>query len=428
MAKRFNITGTCIPDRHYMVDASARLKQIIEMIENGDYFTINRPRQYGKTTTMFLLDNVLSEDDSFTVLRISFEGVGGIVFENEQNFCEMLIKMLEKEFDYAKQHVTRDFISNLRKSVFNLEELSELITAVVKQQTKQLVLMIDEVDSSSNNDLFVRFIGMLRDKFLKRNEGRDHTFQSVILAGVHDVKTLKMKIGSGTDQKHNSPWDIAADFEVDMSFDSNEIAEMLKDYKQDKKVEIDTALLGKQIHYFTSGYPFLVSRLCKTMDEKILPQKEEHSLKTKDLEKAVNILLKDAESTNFQSLIKNLEDNPELYDLVERILLVGERRDFNRDNKWLNYGAIHGILASENGKTKIHNRIYEERIYNYMVSNLLYKGRINRGLDRYNFSNDFFENDGLNMEKVLLRFQAFMKEQFSAKDDKFIERHGRLVF
>jgi hypothetical protein len=309
-----------------------------------------------------------------------------------------------------------------------LEELSELITAVVKQQTKQLVLMIDEVDSSSNNDLFVRFIGMLRDKFLKRNEGRDHTFQSVILAGVHDVKTLKMKIGSGTDQKHNSPWDIAADFEVDMSFDSNEIAEMLKDYKQDKKVEIDTALLGKQIHYFTSGYPFLVSRLCKTMDEKILPQKEEHSLKTKDLEKAVNILLKDAESTNFQSLIKNLEDNPELYDLVERILLVGERRDFNRDNKWLNYGAIHGILASENGKTKIHNRIYEERIYNYMVSNLLYKGRINRGLDRYNFSNDFFENDGLNMEKVLLRFQAFMKEQFSAKDDKFIERHGRLVF
>jgi hypothetical protein len=35
---------------------------------------------------------------------------------------------------------------------------------------------------------------MLRKKYLLRNEGEDTTFQSVILAGVHDVKTLKLKL------------------------------------------------------------------------------------------------------------------------------------------------------------------------------------------------------------------------------------------
>lgn len=52
MPKHFCITGTCIPERNYMVDISDRIDRIIQdYIENGKYFTINRARQYGKTTT-----------------------------------------------------------------------------------------------------------------------------------------------------------------------------------------------------------------------------------------------------------------------------------------------------------------------------------------------------------------------------------------
>jgi hypothetical protein len=45
MQKEFNDTGLCIPNRHYMVDNSDKLKQIIAFVEKGKYFTINRPRQ-----------------------------------------------------------------------------------------------------------------------------------------------------------------------------------------------------------------------------------------------------------------------------------------------------------------------------------------------------------------------------------------------
>ena len=49
--KRFNVTGICVPDKHYMVDIGDKLEKIKAMVDYGDYFTINRARQYGKTTT-----------------------------------------------------------------------------------------------------------------------------------------------------------------------------------------------------------------------------------------------------------------------------------------------------------------------------------------------------------------------------------------
>ena len=52
MKKRFNVTGTCIPEKHYMVDISEKLKNIVKLVDNEEYFIINRPRQYGKTTTL----------------------------------------------------------------------------------------------------------------------------------------------------------------------------------------------------------------------------------------------------------------------------------------------------------------------------------------------------------------------------------------
>lgn len=53
--KRFNITGTCYPSKHYMVDISQRLDSIAQYVADGQYITLNRGRQYGKTTTLYHL-------------------------------------------------------------------------------------------------------------------------------------------------------------------------------------------------------------------------------------------------------------------------------------------------------------------------------------------------------------------------------------
>jgi len=49
--REFNVTGLCIPSKHYMADISNKVNQIATMVEKGQYFTINRARQYGKTKT-----------------------------------------------------------------------------------------------------------------------------------------------------------------------------------------------------------------------------------------------------------------------------------------------------------------------------------------------------------------------------------------
>ena len=52
-------------------------------------------------------------------------------------------------------------------------------------------------------------------------------FQSVILAGVYDVRNISRKIRPEEDHKENSPWNIAADFLVEMNFSVKDIEGML---------------------------------------------------------------------------------------------------------------------------------------------------------------------------------------------------------
>jgi len=72
----------------------------------------------------------------------------------------------------------------IRKTLNSFKMLSIAIKEMVVKSQKNIVLIIDEVDKSSNNQLFLSFLGMLRNKYLQRSVGKDITFHSEILAGV----------------------------------------------------------------------------------------------------------------------------------------------------------------------------------------------------------------------------------------------------
>lgn len=48
-----------------------------------------------------------------------------------------------------------------------------------RHSEKEILLLIDEVDKSSDNQVFLNFLGMLRNKYLKRAEELDETFISM---------------------------------------------------------------------------------------------------------------------------------------------------------------------------------------------------------------------------------------------------------
>ena len=70
MGRIFNISADCKPMLHYMVDIRSRLDEIKKMVDQGSYFTINRARQYGKTTTLRVLAEFLK--DEYTVISLDF--------------------------------------------------------------------------------------------------------------------------------------------------------------------------------------------------------------------------------------------------------------------------------------------------------------------------------------------------------------------
>ena len=108
---------------------------------------------------------------------------------------------------------------------------------------------------------------MLRSKYLNSLKGRDYTFKSVILAGVYNIKNLKLKLRPEAEIKYNSPWNIASDFNIDMSFSSKDIATMLTEYESDCQTGMDINAVSDVIFENTSGYPYLVSRLCQIIQD-----------------------------------------------------------------------------------------------------------------------------------------------------------------
>ena len=92
MKKKFNVTGTCFPEMHYMADVSKKLEKVYQLIEDGEYFIINRPRQYGKTTTLQTIANQYKKSKNYIVLKMSFEGVDDESFKDSKTFSAAFLK------------------------------------------------------------------------------------------------------------------------------------------------------------------------------------------------------------------------------------------------------------------------------------------------------------------------------------------------
>lgn len=400
MGKYFNTTGRCYPNEHYMVDIHEQLEQIRGMIEQGEYFCMNRARQYGKTTTLSLLKDEL--EDEYMVFSISFEGIGEAAYESDEALVSAFFGLMQDCLSYGEvKHASeelRELIENAgaadaAQAGIPFLRLSRIISRICDVSDRPVVLLIDEVDQAGNHRAFLEFLGMLRDKYLKRRERP--TFRSVILASVYDIKNLKLKLRSEEEHQYNSPWNIAADFDIDMNFTREGIEGMLaaygadhyrkvaeeskaddrekrlEDHENNGRVEMDVPLLAGLLYDYTSGYPFLVSRICKLMDEKVdgterFPDKMS-AWSEEGFREALRILLSES-NTLFDDMRKKLSDNPQLKKMLYKLLYEGETFPYNTDDGTVDIAELFDYVKNDNGKVMVANRIFETRLYNLFIS------------------------------------------------------------
>ncbi len=367
------MAGRCYPEKHYMINISDRLDRVERMIERGDYFCINRGRQYGKTTMLALLKKRL--EAQYVVFSISFEGMGEEAFTSGEYLSYAFLYLLNDALDYGEVPLASDEIKKLIKDSMHCAEakiplfkLSTLISRICMASEKPVVLFVDEVDQAGNYRAFIDFLGVLRDKYLKRPDRP--TFQSVILAGVYDIKNLKLKIRSEREHQYNSPWNVAAEFDVDMDFTQTEIKQMLAEYESDHQTGMDTGQIARILYDYTSGYPFLVSRLCKIIDEKL--SVTEHYLDKRNawskegILESVKLLLQEP-NTLFDDMRKKLSDYPDMKKMLYEFLYEGRAFLYNIDDRIQDIAEMFGYIKNAEGKVAVANRIFEMRLYNLFV-------------------------------------------------------------
>ena len=416
--KRFNTAGVCIPEEDYMVDITPRLQNLRELIEDKKYLLINRGRQYGKTTTLYMLERYIS--DTYYVVSLSFEAADDL-FTSDREFVAGFIGKCARSL--SRSPIDTKLIDDWKKTVpDNLywDELGVRITALCERTDKPVVLLIDEVDKSSDNQIFLTFLGLLRDKYLERRKTGEATFQSVILSGVYDIRNLKRKLRPDEEHKFNSPWNIADPFDMPMEFSISEIADMLSEYEQDHHTGMDTGGMAESIYDLTSGYPFLVSKLCRMLDDNGAVWTEE-ALATQ-----VKMLLSE-KLPLFDSLKNRLIDYPEMNERIQRILFGGESIPDAPDDEGYELAKMFGFIKCVDSCLYISNRIFETRLYNYYASTsqALSSDIYKAGADD---KGQYIKNGRLDMDAVIGRFAIIFNDIYGDKTAPFVEEEGRRYF
>ena len=369
------------------------------------------------------------------MISLDFQNIGSAGFATEGEFVQAIIRLLmdKAEFDGLQipAKAEQSFRDLARRSPDGkLDELFRAFKRWCAAAEKPLVLLIDEVDSASNNQVFLDFLAQLRLQYLEREKSSSYkTFQSVILAGVTDIRNLRRKLRPDEAHKVNSPWNIAADFNIDMSLSEPGIKGMLEDYEKDHHTGMDAAAVAKEIHSFTNGYPFLVSRICQLMDEQLLGGRFKTPSEVwtaAGVSEAVRRILEE-KNTLFESLMGKIIANDELGIIVQKILFSGERVPYNPDDLSILDGEMYGFLRRKGGAVQIANRVFEMRMYNFFLSREEMKASpVFRAGDSDRA--DFIRGGHLDMEKLLARYITVFEDLYGQNPEPFSEEEGRRRF
>ena len=312
-------------------------------------------------------------------MRLDFQAISTIDFSDEERFVKQFARIFIKK--KRKLDIPTEILDSMndyieRKSeLAGLSELFMLFSKWCEASSRPIVLMIDEVDSASSKQVFLDFLALLRLQYLDREDDPDNAaFQSVILAGVNDIRHIKSKIRHDNDLKVNSPWNIAAQFNIDMTLSADGIKGMLDDYESEHSIGFDTKKAADRIYKYTYGYPFLVSRICQIIDSEFVPNKFDSlgdAWTDQGFDEAIKVLLNEKNAL-FDSLKGKLINYPMLREKLKGILLRGDTLEYLPDDEAQQQLQMFGFVRNEHNTCVIFCRIFEMRLYKQFLGESKY--------------------------------------------------------
>ena len=411
MTRYFNTAGPCNRDKHYMLEASSRLRGVERLIDMEQYFVIHAARQSGKTTYLKDLTQRLNESGKYYAAYCSLESLQRI--EDAEKGIPQIIACISKSFLNAKLPNNEEFAKNANyfffTTVLNLE-LSKYCAII----DKPLIILFDEADCLSENTL-ITFLRQLREGY---NERSTVPFvHSLALTGMRNIRDYKAKIRPDSESLGSaSPFNIVTEALTLKNFTFDEISTLYLQHTETTGQVFEKEAV-ELVCEQTQGQPWLVNAIAREIIINKLQLDYTQPVTATLVNEAIQTLIL-RRDTHIDSLLERLKE-----ERVRRVIepiLYGETF-FDRLSDDYQYVTDLGLIKSIDGKIQPSNPIYCE-----VIARALSYDAQEKFMYEKPYSNiPLYMQDGkIDMDYLMRDFQQFWRENSDIWIDRFYYREA----
>ena len=408
MERFFNTAGPQTPDC-YTIDPLTRfdLDDVLTLIRRQRYFVLHAPRQTGKTSCMIALRDYLNRQGDYICVYANVEG--GQASRNDKatvikSTVDNLVNEIQLITNDAKVEEVRDRV----QSTGTDSMLTQFLSYFCQTLEKPLVLIIDEIDALVGDSL-VSVLRQVRSGYVNRPRAFP---QTIILCGVRDVRDYRIVLSNQDIVTGGSAFNIKATSLRLGNFSKEEIRELYMQHTRETGQQFDESCFP-MIWHATEGQPWLVNALAMEVTWNMKENRDRSVRITPEMMYRAQERIIYRRDTHIDILIYKLQE-PRVKRVIEPILANSEEADDGLiPNDDVLYVQDMGLIKVEKGKPRrIANGIYREIIPRELTWSTQ---------DSLVQQPQWYQNvDGsINMEKLLLDFQQFFRQNSDSWIGKF---------
>ena len=396
--KKFNTTGPCFPDEHYMLPALDRLPGIRELVAGGNYFVVHAPRQTGKTTALKALVREINAGDDMYAFYCTLEAIQKLMAVPENAIREIRHLVLRSA---GMIRELAPFATEVRNANLDFEAstaIGDVLQVLCERSPRPVVAFFDEVDCLVG-EVLVSFLRQLRDGYINRKEMPFP--KSVALVGMLDVRDYKAHIRpDGSSLGEISPFNIIAEDVLIPNFTESEIAALYAQHTAATGQVFADGVIAR-VWEITRGQPWLVNAIANDCVAKIHGNRCGEVIAVDDVEAAKEAIIR-RRDTHVDSLMERMRE-PRVRRIVEP-LISGDRSDITYNDEEYRYVTDLGLLRVDRGALVPANPMYAEIIGRYLS-----RGEQD-AMIRSVPETPWVKDDGLDMAGLMAAFQQFWRE------------------
>ena len=403
--KRFNTTGPCFPDEHYMMPALDRLPGVRDLVAGGDYFVVHAPRQTGKTTALKALVREINAKGDMIAIYCTVESIQRLVGSYETAMREIRHLVLKSASMVRELAPFAREIGDVKSSVGISTAISDALQDLCVRAAKPLVVFFDEADCLVG-DVLVSFLRQLRDGYVNRD--MIPFPKSIALVGMLDVRDYKAQIRpDGQSLGQISPFNIIRKDMLIPNFSEADIAALYAQHTAESGQRFADGVV-EDVWRLTRGQPWLVNAIGCECVEEIHGNRFGETITVDDVEEAKEAIIR-RRDTHVDSLMERMRE-PRVRRIVEP-LISGDRSDVTYNDDDYRYITDLGLLRVDRGALVPANPMYAEIIGRYLS-----RGEQD-AMIRSVPETPWVKDDGLDMSGLMAAFQQFWRENSGADKD-----------